>query len=128
MLQWCGVENYTWKNGYKTNEESHNLSIEVFCWLLSLKTFYNSGFKLIQSYVQEFQGAVSLPSMPVPCPVVSLGIPVLWKGLYKRCFDIFKQAIVADTGIHKVFNSSFLSVLLKCLATCRDICVEDMIK
>ena len=57
-----------------------------------------------------------------------MGIPVLWKGLYKQYLDIFKQATVADTGIHKVFNSMFLSVLLKCLATCRCIFVEDVIK
>ena len=27
--------------------------------------------------------------------------------------DAFKQAIVADTGTHKVYNSTFLSLLLK---------------
>lgn len=27
--------------------------------------------------------------------------------------DTFKQVIVADTGIHKVYNSTFLSLLLK---------------
>ena len=32
------------------------------------------------------------------------------------------------TSIRNVFNSTVLSVLLKCLATCRCICVEDIIK
>ena len=49
----------------------------------------------------------------VPYPVVSLGIPILWKGLYKQYLDMFKQVIVADTGIQKVFNSRFLSLPLK---------------
>ena len=43
-------------------------------------------------------------------------------------FDTFKQTWVADPGIHKVFNSTFLSVLLKCLRTSRRICVKDMVK
>ena len=45
---------------------------------------------------------------PVPYPVVSLGIQVLSKSLYK-------QATVADTAIHKdcIHNSTFWSVLLK---------------
>ena len=42
--------------------------------------------------------------------------------------DTFKQAWTADPGIVKVFNSIFYYVLLKCLRTCKHICVEDMIK
>lgn len=46
-------------------------------------------------------------------PGVSLDTPVLWKGLDKQYIDTFKQAKVAGTSIHKVFNRTFLSVLFK---------------
>ena len=55
---------------------------------------------------------VQLIDQTVPYPVVSLGILKLWKRLYKQCLDTFKQATVADTDIHKVFNSTFLRVYL----------------
>ena len=48
-------------------------------------------------------------------PGVSLGTPVLCKGLiclYKQYFVIHLNRL-ADTGIHKVFNSNILSEMFK---------------
>ena len=54
---------------------------------------------------------------PVKYPGVSLGTLVLRKVsicLYERYYcDTFKQTLVADTGIHKVFNLTILSALLR---------------
>ena len=41
--------------------------------------------------------------------------------------NTFKQTWAADPGIHKVFNLTFFTEV-KCLRTCRPICVEYIIK
>ena len=53
------------------------------------------------------------PTAATSYPVVSLGILVPWKRLYKRCFDVFRQTTVVDKDIHEVFNSTFFFALLK---------------
>lgn len=53
----------------------------------------------------------------VSYPVICLGIPVLWKAVYKQFLDVFKQAKVADTGMHKIFNLTFVSVQVMLFCT-----------
>ena len=50
----------------------------------------------------------------MPYPVISLDITV-YGNVYTSdaILDVFKHATVADIGIHKVFNSTILNVLLK---------------